>query len=224
MVCSVKGYKLILTMPENFSVERRKLLSALGAELVLTPSLDGMQGAVDCAKGICQERPHTFMPQQFDNPANPKAHMETTALEILSEIPSPDAFVAGVGTGGTITGVGRTFRSRNLKTLIVAVEPASSPLLSGGKAGAHALQGLGANFIPSILDRGIIDRVIPVTDDDAKSTARELAKREGIFAGFSSGAAVYAALGIAQELGEGKIVVAMVPDFGERYLSTDLYP
>jgi cysteine synthase A len=129
-----------------------------------------------------------------------------------------------VGTGGTITGVGRTFRSRNLKTLIVAVEPASSPLLSGGKAGAHALQGLGANFIPSILDRGIIDRVIPVTDDDAKSTARELAKREGIFAGFSSGAAVYAALGIAQELGEGKIVVAMVPDFGERYLSTDLYP
>ncbi len=223
MVCAVKGYKLILTMPENFSVERRKLLSALGAELVLTPRAEGMQGAVDCAKGICNERPNTFMPQQFDNPANPKAHMETTALEILSEIPNPDAFVAGVGTGGTITGVGRTLRARNLKTLIVAVEPASSPLLSGGKAGPHALQGLGANFIPSILDRSVIDRVMPVTDEDAKSTARELAKKEGIFAGFSSGAAVHAALQIAKELGEGKVVIVVVPDFGERYLSTDLY-
>jgi cysteine synthase A len=224
MVCSVKGYKLILTMPENFSVERRKLLSALGAELVLTPSLDGMQGAVDCAKDICQERPNAFMPQQFDNPANPKAHMETTALEILSEIPSPDAFVAGVGTGGTITGVGRTFRAHNLKTLIVAVEPASSPLLSGGRAGPHALQGLGANFIPSILDRSVIDRVMPIKDEDAKTTARELAKKEGIFAGFSSGAAVHAALQIAKELGEGKVVIVVLPDFGERYLSTDLYP
>ena len=158
MVCAVKGYKLVLTMPENFSVERRKLLSALGAELVLTPRAEGMQGAVDCAKGICKERPNAFMPQQFDNPANPKTHMETTAQEILREIPNPDAFVAGVGTGGTITGVGRAFRARNLKTLIVAVEPASSPLLSGGKAGPHALQGLGANFIPSILDRSVIDQ------------------------------------------------------------------
>jgi cysteine synthase A len=224
MVCAVKGYKLVLTMPENFSIERRKLLSALGAELVLTPRTEGMQGAVDCAKGICKERPNAFMPQQFDNPANPKKHMETTALEILQEIPNPDAFVAGVGTGGTITGVGRAFRARSLKTLIVAVEPASSPLLSGGKAGPHALQGLGANFIPSILDRSVIDRVIPVADEDAKSTARELAKKEGIFVGFSSGAAVHAALEIAQELGAAKTVVVVLPDFGERYLSTDLYP
>jgi cysteine synthase A len=224
MVCAVKGYKLVLTMPESFSVERRKLLLALGAELVLTPRTEGMQGAVDCAKGICKERPDAFMPQQFDNPANPKKHMETTALEILSEIPSPDAFVAGVGTGGTITGVGRAFRLRNLKTLIVAVEPAASPLLSGGKAGAHGLQGLGANFIPSILDRSVIDRVVPVKDEDAKSTARALAKREGIFAGISSGAAVHAALEIAKELGAGKSVVVILPDFGERYLSTDLYP
>jgi len=223
MVCAVKGYKLVLTMPESFSIERRKLLLALGAELVLTPRTEGMQGAVDCAKGICQERPNTFMPQQFDNPANPKAHMETTALEILREIPNPDAFVAGVGTGGTITGVGRAFRSRNLKTLMVAVEPAASPLLSGGKAGAHGLQGLGANFIPSILDRSVIDRVVPVKDEDAKSTARALAKKEGIFVGISSGAAVYAALGIAKELGAGKSVVVILPDFGERYMSTDLF-
>jgi cysteine synthase A len=224
MVCAVKGYKLILTMPENFSVERRKLLSALGAELVLTPAPQGMQGAVDCANGICKERSNAFMPQQFDNPANPKAHMVTTALEILGEVPKPDAFVAGVGTGGTITGVGRALRAHGLKTLIVAVEPASSPLLSGGQAGPHALQGLGANFIPSILDRSVIDRVMPVTNEDAKSAARELAKKEGIFAGFSSGAAVHAALKIAQELGAGKTVVAILPDFGERYMSTDLYP
>lgn len=224
MVCAVKGYKLVLTMPESFSVERRKLLSAMGAELVLTPRAEGMQGAVQCAKGICSERPNAFMPQQFDNPANPKAHMETTAQEILREIPNPDAFVAGVGTGGTITGVGRVFRANGLRTLIVAVEPASSPLLSGGKAGAHELQGLGANFIPSILDRSVIDRVFPVTNEDAKATARDLAKKEGIFVGFSSGAAVHAALHIAKELGEGKTVVVIAPDFGERYLSTDLYP
>jgi len=223
MVCAVKGYKLVLTMPESFSLERRKLLSALGAELVLTPSPQGMQGAIDCAKGICKERPNAFMPQQFDNPANPRAHARTTALEILCEVPNPDAFVAGVGTGGTITGIGRTLRARNLKTLIVAVEPASSPLLSGGRAGAHALQGLGANFIPSILDRTVIDRVFPVTNEDARSAARELAKKEGIFAGFSSGAAVHAALQIAKELGEGKTVVTILPDFGERYLSTDLF-
>ena len=223
MVCAVKGYKLVLTMPESFSLERRKLLSALGAELVLTPSPQGMQGAVDCAKGICKERPNAFMPQQFDNPANPRTHMETTALEILCEVPNPDAFVAGVGTGGTITGIGRTLRARNLKTLIVAVEPASSPLLSEGRAGAHQLQGLGANFVPSILDRSVIDRIFPVTNEDAKATARELAKKEGIFAGFSSGAAVHAALQIANELGEGKTVVTILPDFGERYLSTDLF-
>jgi cysteine synthase len=223
MVCAVKGYKLILTMPENFSIERRKLLSALGAELVLTPGNEGMQGAVDRAKGICKERKDAFMPQQFDNQANPKKHMETTAQEILDEIPNPDAFVAGVGTGGTITGVGRAIRSRNLKTLIVAVEPAASPLLSGGRAGPHGLQGLGANFIPSILDRSVIDRVVQVKDDDAKSTARALAKKEGIFAGISSGAAVYAALRIAKELGAGKSVVVILPDFGERYMSTDLF-
>ncbi len=224
MVCAVKGYKLILTMPESFSLERRKLLRALGAELVLTPRTEGMQGAVQCAKGICSERPNAFMPQQFDNPSNPKAHMETTALEILREVADPDAFVAGVGTGGTITGVGRAFRSRGLRTLMVAVEPAASPLLSGGRPGAHGIQGIGANFIPSILDRKVIDRVVQVKDEDAKSTARELAKKEGILAGISSGAAVFAALQIAKELGAGKNVVVILPDSGERYLSTDLFP
>jgi cysteine synthase A len=224
MVCAVKGYKLVLTMPESFSLERRKMLRALGAELVLTPRTEGMQGAVECAKGICKERPNAFMPQQFDNPANPKAHAETTAQEILHDIPEPDAFVAGVGTGGTITGVGRAFRSRGLKTLMVAVEPAASPILSGGRPSAHGIQGIGANFVPSILDRSVIDRVVPVTDEDAKSTARALATKEGIFAGISSGAAVHAALEIAKELGVGKSVVVILPDFGERYLSTDLFP
>jgi len=224
MVCAVKGYHLVLTMPESFSVERRKLLKALGAELVLTPRDQGMQGAVDCANGICKERKNAFMPMQFENPNNPEVHRRTTAQEILAEISNPDAFVSGVGTGGTITGVGRALRERGLRTMIVAVEPSRSPLLSGGAPGPHGIQGIGANFVPTILDRSLIDRVVTVSDEDAKETSRQLARREGIFAGVSSGAAVHAALDIARELGPGKSVVVIVPDFGERYLSTDLFP
>jgi len=224
MVCAVKGYKLVLTMPESMSIERRRLLKAMGAELVLTPRAGGMKGAVECAQGICRDRPNTFMPQQFDNPANPRAHYDTTGPEILRDLPDLDAFVAGVGTGGTITGVGSRLRDAGSKALLVAVEPAASPVLSGGKPGPHTLQGIGAGFVPSVLDTKLIDRIIRVKDEDAKATARELAKKEGIFVGTSSGAAVLAALQVARELGPGKKVVTLAPDFGERYLSTDLYP
>jgi cysteine synthase A len=211
-------------MPESMSVERRRLLKALGAELVLTPKQLGMSGAITAAKEICENRPGSFMPQQFENEANPLVHMRTTALELLEDVPSPDAFVAGVGTGGTITGVGRALRSKGLKTIIVAVEPSSSPVLSGGKPGPHGIQGIGAGFVPSVLDTEIIDRIVQVTDDDAKRTSRELAKKEGILCGISSGAAVHASLQVASELGPGRTVVTILPDLGERYLSTDLFP
>jgi cysteine synthase A len=224
MVCAVKGYKLTLTMPESMSLERRRLLKAMGAELVLTPRADGMRGAVEKANEIHKERPNSFMPQQFDNIANPQVHYETTALEILEEIPDLDAFVAGVGTGGTITGVGRRLREAGSRALLAAVEPAASPVLSGGKPGPHTIQGIGAGFVPSVLDTKLLDRIVQVKDEDAKVTARELAKKEGIFVGVSSGAAVYAALELAKELGSGKKVVTLAPDFGERYLSTDLFP
>jgi cysteine synthase A len=224
MVCAAKGYRLILTMPESMSIERRRLLKALGAELVLTPKAEGMKGAIVRAEAICADRQDTFMPQQFENPANPSIHEKTTAVEILEDLPDPDAFVSGVGTGGTITGVGRVLRANGLKTLIVAVEPAASPVLSGGKPGPHSIQGIGAGFIPKILDTSMIDRIVKVADEDAKKCARELAKEEGIFVGISSGAATHAALGIAKELGPGKKVVVVLPDFGERYLSTDLFP
>jgi cysteine synthase len=224
MVCAVKGYELTLTMPESMSLERRRLLKALGAELVLTPKAGGMKGAVECAQGICKDRPNTYMPQQFDNPSNPQVHYDTTGEEILQDLPDLDAFVAGVGTGGTITGVGRRLRDAGSKALLVAVEPAASPVLSGGKPGPHTIQGIGAGFVPSVLQVGLIDRIAQVKDEDAKVTARELAKKEGIFVGTSSGAAVFAALQLARELGPGKKVVAVAPDFGERYLSTDLYP
>lgn len=224
MVCAAKGYKLILTMPEHFSIERRRLLKALGAELVLTPKSEGMSGAIRSAMGIHQERPNTFMPQQFENPANPQVHERTTATEILSDLPELDAFVAGVGTGGTITGVGRAIKARGSKATIVAVEPASSPVLSGGKSGPHQIQGIGAGFVPGNFDRSVVDRVVTVKDEDAKEVSRDLAKREGIFVGISSGAAAYAALELAKELGPGKKVVVVLPDFGERYLSTDLFP
>ncbi|MDD1772381.1 MAG: cysteine synthase A [Methanomassiliicoccales archaeon] len=223
MVCAVKGYRIVLTMPDSMTIERRKLLKALGAELILTPASAGMQGAVDRAKGICEERERAFMPQQFENAANPRAHEKNTALEILAEVPEPDGLVAGVGTGGTITGIGHTFRSFGLRTLMVAVEPAASPVLSGGSKGAHKIQGIGAGFVPKILDRQMIDRIVTVTDEEARSTARDLAKKEGILCGYSSGAAVHAALGLAKELGPDKKVVAILPDFGERYLSTDLF-
>ena len=224
MVCAVKGYKLTLTMPESMSLERRRLLRALGAELVLTPKAGGMKGAIECAQGICKDRPNTFMPQQFDNPSNPQIHYDTTGEEILQDLPDLDAFVAGVGTGGTITGVGRRLRDAGSKALLIAVEPAASPVLSGGKPGPHTIQGIGAGFVPSVLQVGLIDRIMQVKDEDAKMTARELAKKEGIFVGTSSGAAVFAALQLARELGPGRKVVTVAPDFGERYLSTDLYP
>lgn len=224
MVAAVKGYKLTLTMPESMSLERRRLLKAMGAELVLTPKAEGMKGAVDRARTICAERPNAFMPQQFDNPANPEVHYETTGREVLEDMPDLDAFVAGVGTGGTITGVGRRLREAGCKALLVAVEPAASPVLSGGRPGPHAIQGIGAGFVPGVLDTALIDRIIQVEDGDAKATARELAKKEGIFVGTSSGAAVSAALELAKELGKGRKVVTVAPDFGERYLSTDLFP
>jgi len=224
MVAAVKGYKLTLTMPESMSLERRRLLKAMGAELVLTPKAEGMKGAVDRARTICAERPNAFMPQQFDNPANPEVHYETTGREVLEDMPDLDAFVAGVGTGGTITGVGRRLREAGCKVLLVAVEPAASPVLSGGRPGPHAIQGIGAGFVPGVLDTALIDRIIQVEDGDAKATARELAKKEGIFVGTSSGAAVSAALELAKELGKGRKVVTVAPDFGERYLSTDLFP
>ena len=223
MVCAVKGYDLVLTMPETFSVERRKLLAALGAKLVLTPGSDGMPGAVSRAKELCDSDPKNFIPLQFDNPANPKIHQETTAREILADIPDPDAFVSGVGTGGTVTGVGTYIKSKGLKTLIVAVEPASSPVLSGGKRGPHQIQGIGAGFIPSILDLKVVDRIVQIKDEDAGEHTRMLAKKEGILAGISSGAALAAAVQIAKELGPGKKVVFIAPDTGERYLSTDLF-
>jgi cysteine synthase A len=223
MVCAVKGYKLVLTMPESMSLERRRLLKAMGAELVLTPKAGGMTGAVECALSICAERPGSIMPQQFDNPANPEVHYHTTAVEVLQDLPDLDAFVAGVGTGGTITGVGRRLREEGSKALLVAVEPAASPVLAGGNPGPHTIQGIGAGFVPGVLDVKLIDRIVPVKDEDAKLTARDLAKEEGMFVGTSSGAAVYAALQIARELGTGRKVVVVAPDFGERYLSTDLF-
>jgi cysteine synthase A len=224
MVCAVRGYGLILTMPENMSMERRKLMRAMGAELVLTPRTGGMRAAIEAARSIAAERPNAFMPQQFENTANPQAHYDTTGLEVLQDLPDLDAFVAGVGTGGTITGVGRRLRDMGSRALIIAVEPAASPVLSGGRPGPHTIQGIGAGFVPSVLDAKHLDRIVQVRDEDAKATARELARKEGIFVGVSSGAAVFAALEVAKELGKGKKVVTMAPDFGERYLSTDLFP
>ncbi len=224
MVCAVKGYRLVLTMPESMSLERRRLLKAMGAELVLTPKALGMTGAVERAKAIHAERPRSMLLQQFDNPANPQVHYETTALEILNDIPDLDAFVAGVGTGGTITGVGKRLRESGSSALLVAVEPAGSAVLSGEKPGPHTIQGIGAGFVPKVLDTTLINRVMQVKDEDAKAVARKLATSEGMFVGVSTGAAVHAALQVARELGLGKKVVTVAPDFGERYLSTDLFP
>jgi len=224
MVAAVKGYRLKLTMPDTMSLERRVLLRALGAEVVLTPGSEGMRGAVLKAEEICQTDPKAFMPQQFKNPANPEVHARTTAHEISTQMDGKvDAFVAGVGTGGTITGVGRVLKQRSPEALIVAVEPADSPVLSGGKPGSHRIQGIGAGFVPEVLDRAVIDRIITVTNRDAAKTARRLAREEGIFAGISSGANVFAALQVARDLGKGKDVVTVIADTGERYLSTDLF-
>ena len=224
MVAAVKGYRLTLTMPDTMSVERRKLLKALGAELVLTPGAEGMPGAIRKAEELVASSRDYFMPQQFNNPANPEVHRHTTALEILDQMGGKlDAFVAGVGTGGTITGVGEILKKRIPGVQIIAVEPAASPVLSGGAPGRHRLQGIGAGFVPAVLNRAIVDRVIPVADEQAAETARRLAREEAIFAGISSGAAAFAALQVAKELGSGKSVVVLLPDTGERYLSTDLF-
>jgi cysteine synthase A len=212
-------------MPDTMSVERRNLLKAYGAELILTPEIDGMRAAIEKAYEIQTEDPeHYFMPQQFKNPANPGIHRQTTALEILEQIDTPiDAFVAGVGTGGTITGVGEVLKKKYPNILLVAVEPKDSAVLSGGKPGPHKIQGIGAGFIPDVLNVSILDEVIPVSNDDAYLIARRLAQEEGLLVGISSGANTCAALRIARRLGEGKTVVVILPDTGERYLSMTLF-
>lgn len=222
IVAASRGYKLILTMPESMSIERRKLLQALGAEIVLTPAYEGMVGAINKAKELKEEIGNAFIPSQFDNPANPQAHRKSTAIEIVYDIDSDvDFFVAGVGTGGTITGVGEVLKSVNQSTKIVAVEPYDSPVLSGGKSGPHKLQGIGAGFVPKVLNTKILDEIIRVKNDDAFKAARLLATKEGVLAGISSGAAVAAAITIAKRPeNEGKTIVVLLPDTGERYLST----
>ena len=220
MISAVKGYKCILTMPETMSVERINILKAYGAEVVLTPGAEGMAGAVKKAEELTRATPGSFMPQQFKNPANPEVHRKTTAKEILEQTGGKvDAFVAGVGTGGTITGVGEVLKSHNPAVKIIAVEPKKSAVLSGNKAAPHKIQGIGAGFVPDVLNRKIIDEIIQVDDNDAFYIAKRLAKEEGLFVGISSGAAVWAALETAKKLGAGKVVVTILPDTGERYLS-----
>jgi cysteine synthase A len=223
MIGAAKGYKVVLTMPETMSLERIYILKSYGAEVILTPGIEGMSGSIKKAEEIVFKK-GAFMPQQFNNPANPKAHRQTTAVEILDALGQEiDAFVAGVGTGGTITGVGEVLKSTNPKVRIVAVEPASSPVLSGGQPGPHKIQGIGAGFVPKVLNREIIDQVITVKDDEAFHISRRLAEEEGLFVGISSGAAVFAALKIAAELGPGKKVVTILPDTGERYFSMEQF-
>jgi cysteine synthase A len=223
--CAAKGYKLVLTMPDSFSVERRQLLKALGAEIVLTDGMKRMQGAVDKADELVKSTPNSFMPQQFNNPANPEAHRQTTAVELWNDTDGRiDYFVAGVGSGGTITGVGEVLKQRKPDVKIIAVEPKGSPVLSGGRPGPHRLQGIGAGFIPGVLNRKVFDEVMAVADDDAAKTAQRLAREEGILAGISSGAALWAALEVAKrDEAAGKTVVVLLPDTGERYLSTGLF-
>jgi cysteine synthase len=223
LVASVKGYRLVLTMPDTMSSERRSLLMAYGAELVLTPDSKGMHAAVRRAEELLEEHPDYFMPQQFNNPANPAAHRETTAQELLRQFDHIDAFVAGVGTGGTITGVGQVLREKMPDVLIVAVEPAASPVLSRGEPGFHKIQGIGAGFVPDILDQSVYDEIISVSDDDAAACTRRLARDEGILVGISAGANCHAALQVAQRLGPGKTVVTVFCDTGERYLTTDVF-
>jgi len=224
-VAAARGYKLILTMPDTMSLERRKLLKALGAELVLTDGAKGMRGAVEKAEELAQANENSFIPQQFNNPANPAVHRKTTAQEIWRDTDgSVDVFVAGVGTGGTITGVGEVLKERNPKVKIIAIEPADSPILSGGAPGPHKLQGIGAGFVPQVLDKKVVDEIITVKHADAGVIARRLAKEEGIFIGISSGAAMWAALEVAKRKeSTGKTIVVILPDTGERYLSTWLF-
>lgn len=227
MVAAAKGYKAILVMPETMSIERRNLLRAYGAQLELTPGPEGMKGAIRRAEEIAAQNPDYFMPQQFKNQANVKVHRETTGPEIVEAINSLDgkldAFVSGIGTGGTITGAGEVLKKNFPGIKIFAVEPAASPVLSGGKPGPHKIQGIGAGFVPDILNTGVYDGVVTVENDDAFDTSRRVAREEGILGGISSGAAIFAALKVAKELGPGKRVLAVVPSNGERYLSTPLY-
>ncbi|WP_052222746.1 cysteine synthase A [Clostridium homopropionicum] len=220
-VSAVKGYRLILTMPESMSIERRKILQAYGAELVLTPAAEGMKGAIARAEELSKEIPNSFIPQQFNNPANAEIHRKTTAEEIWRDTDGQvDIFVAGVGTGGTITGVGEALKAKNSNVKVVAVEPEDSPVLSGGKPGAHKLQGIGAGFIPGVLNTEVFDEIIKVANDDAFAVTRELATTEGLLVGISAGAAVFAAKQLAQrEENRGKNIVVILPDTGQRYLS-----
>jgi len=222
-VASAKGYGITLIMPDTMTGERRALLKAYGAELILTPGSGGMKAAVDKAEELAATDSNYFLVRQFDNPANPEIHRRTTALEVLEQVPELDAFVAGIGTGGTVTGVGEVLAQKKPGTLVVAVEPVDSPLLTQGKAGPHKLQGLGANFVPSILNRKAFSRVEDVAYDDALRIARRLAREEGLLTGISTGAIVHAALKVAAELGKGKTVVAVLCDTGERYLSHPLF-
>jgi cysteine synthase A len=223
LVAAVKGYRLVLTMPDTMSEERRSILLGYGAKVELTPDTRGMHGAIRRAEELAAEHPDWFMPQQFANHANPDAHRRTTAREILAQLPEITAFVAGVGTGGTITGVADVLRAERRGIRIVAVEPAASPVLSGGEPGYHDIQGIGAGFVPPILDAGAYDEVMTVTDEVAADTTRALARYEGLLVGISSGAACAAALDVARRLGAGGVVLAMFPDTGERYLTTPLF-
>lgn len=224
-VCAAKGYKLILTMPESMSIERRKILQVFGAELVLTPAELGMTGAVEKAEQLVAENPNAFMPQQFKNLANPQIHRETTAKEIWDDADHKvDIFVAGVGTGGTITGCGEVLKQHNKNIKVIAVEPKDSPVLSGGKPGPHKIQGIGAGFVPDVLNVDIIDEIIQVSNEDAMETARQMAAKEGIFVGISSGAAMWAAVQVSQrDDSRGKTIVVILPDTGERYISTEMF-
>jgi cysteine synthase len=224
LVAAVRGYKLILVMPESMSMERASLLSSYGAQLVLTPAWEGMKGSIREVESIIAQNPSYFMPDQFSNPANPAMHKMTTAIEILESLDGKiDAFVAAVGTGGTITGCGELFKERNPSVTVIAVEPAGSPVLSGGEPGPHKIQGIGAGFIPKVLNRAVLDRVMTVTDDEAYQTAKQISKKEGLLVGISAGANVFAAQKVAQELGPGKNVVTILCDTGERYISIEKY-